>query len=1218
MKNLHLRSVRTLTLFTITAAAWLLCDQRTHSSAAPALTLFEDNFSGGIPGWTAVQPIGGVYIDGPMLWEFDAVTDSFSEQSNLYTDSATFSSSRISSMLINGTVAPVNFTYTARLTAGDDDAFGLIWGFEDEDSFYRVTFARQNRALAGWPYQGVIVDRMNNGQFANLFGPDTTFVNTVGQPFDVTITVSGGQLSLTIVDNPLVAPVTHNLITGLGLPTAPTARVGLFSWGQSGNNPRAFRIQNPVLSPTPLTGDPASTVLANWTFLIPPGGPGTTNALQSPIWAQGLSAAGDRGTMIENSDWTANNIARDTTNFPAPSAIAGNVDWSNYVYSVRFVSNDNDAFGMLLRYKNETNFYRIAFRNQASTAGVKQGISIQKNVDLTFDQIFAATTFIPPTGVPIDVHAFIRTNRLQIVIVANPLGASPSSFFFGPFDIAGGTVDNGKVGIFSWAQYNEPTQTTADAGTEVDSVKVSQVDGEALIVASPFGTPNPAIGISDLTPNSLITATNNDLVVSAPGVRQILVGWSGVGSVPASGTTNNVTFTLSTFSSIIWNWRTEYLLTTSASTGGSVGASTGPWIANGSNVTVTATAAPGFIFTGWLGDSIAVSSTNLTLAMVRPITLTANFAADSDSDGLADDWELQYFGNLSQSGAGDPDADTVSNLNEFLLGTNPNHAEALLVSDGLTSQWINTHRDVALPGQMRVIDFGAGFRGVFDDSNDNRSANDFTFIASTNYADFASFQSPRMVVRSNLWNTSWGSNFSASIEFSVGDDDGNCFYFRYRDERNWYRVTLCGSDPLGAPARPNVGLSVQRRVNGNYANLTAVSSTGPAFAGYTDPTDGLGTPAGFKRVRLTVNATNESFEVRVIGWDVATMDFNANFELINTYTDTSHTNGSIGLGFWGQGAFGGNQNQTNGTPIPFGGFADNISVKAPADGSVVFSENWETVPLTNQFPTGWTNAHAGSAVLEGNWHMSAHGTIAQQSNEGLLSSGTLFAPKGDADGPILLAPNPMATNYYLQIGLHPFDNDGIGFVYDFQDTNNFTRVLFRSEQTFETDVPPGLTVSRRSGGVWTDIVAGDPAFTYTPGRPFEVTFANNNGDFTLVAKDLDNPGTPVKWHWTGPAATPGNRFGIATWLFQDAHVLYARAYSLPTTTPVVPFKITKITVSGGIVTLDVSKPAGSNYHVLRASNVEGPYVTNAANQSAAQYTEPAPPAGAYYRLQLMP
>src|SRR4051812_18471867 len=80
----------------------------TASFAAPATVLFQDDFNGGIPGWTAIQPVGGNYLDGPMIWEYDKVSESFGEQSNLYTDSATFSGSRITSMLINSTVAPAN------------------------------------------------------------------------------------------------------------------------------------------------------------------------------------------------------------------------------------------------------------------------------------------------------------------------------------------------------------------------------------------------------------------------------------------------------------------------------------------------------------------------------------------------------------------------------------------------------------------------------------------------------------------------------------------------------------------------------------------------------------------------------------------------------------------------------------------------------------------------------------------------------------------------------------------------------------------------------------------------------------------------------------------------------------------------------------------------------------------------------------------------------
>jgi len=1199
--------------------------------AAPATLLFEDNFNGGIPGWTAVQPVAGVYLDGPMLWVYDASTDSFSEQSNLYTDSATFSGTRISSMLINSTVAPTNFTYTARLTAGDDDAFGLIWAYEDEDSFYRVTFARQNRTTAGWPYQGVIVDRMNNGQITNVFGPDQTFVNTANQPFDVTITVNNGLLTLVIVNDPLGSaggPFVHNLITGGALPTAPSAKVGLFSWGMSGTNPRAFQIQNPVLTPTPLTGDPAGSVLANWSFLITPRGDGSINmnSPAPPVWGQGLSLNGDRGTMIETSDTflNADNVANSpgNTNFAAPSAVAGDINWTNYIYSARFILSDDDGWGMLLRYQNETNFYRVAFRNQNSQAGVRRGLTIQKNFNFVFDQVYSnsAAGFIPPIGVPFEVHASIQANRLQVIAINNPDSAGASAAATGPIDITGDTLSAGKIGVFSWAM--NTGGTTSDAGTEVDWVKVQNVAGEGFLVSSAYGTPEPPNGLNDYPINTLITAKVDTVVTISPQVRQVLVGWTGFGSVPASGATNEAVFTMSGLSGITWKWQTQYLLTTNTTPGGSVTATQGPWVPATSNITVTATPDAGYLFTGWAGDSISTLA-NLTFPMGRPVTLTANFAPDLDADGMADTWEVQYFGTLDTNAVGDADSDLVSNGDEYQLGTNPNHAESLAATDGLDSKWVNVQRDVALPSQMRVVDFGSGYRGVWDDSNDNRSANDYTFIPATNGANYASFQSPRVIVKSNLWTESWASNFSASLEFTVGDNDANCFYFRYLNESNWYRVTLCGEFDLDAVARPRVGLSVQRRVNGKYDQVATATVSGQPFATYTDPTDNTvvdpTTAAGYKRIRVTVSATNENFEIRSAGWEYTQAQFDPNTELVVTFTDASLSSGRIGFGLWGQGAFSVNSNQVHGIEVPFGAMVDNIVVRSPASGSIVFSEDWETAPLTNQFPAGWTNPYEAAPPLAGNWHMSAHGTIAQQSNQGTSTTGTASNPKGDADGPILIAPNPMSANYHLQLGFHPFDDDGIGFVYDFQDTNNFSRVLFTSAHAPDAGFGAGLTVSRKSGGVWSDIVAGDASFIYVPGRPFDVTFANNNGAYTLIARDRDNPALTAKWHWIGTPAAAGNRFGAAVWAFQDAHLLYARAYNLPALAPTTTFKITKISLSGGNVVLDISKPEGSSYHVLRATAVTGPYTTNAASQTGAQYSEPLPVGSTYfYRLQLLP
>ena len=47
------------------------------------------------------------------------------------------------------------------------------------------------------------------------------------------------------------------------------------------------------------------------------------------------------------------------------------------------------------------------------------------------------------------------------------------------------------------------------------------------------------------------------------------------------------------------------------------------------------------------------------------------WAADTDQDGLEDGWELQYFGNLDQGGQGDPDNDTLTNVDEQRLGGDP-------------------------------------------------------------------------------------------------------------------------------------------------------------------------------------------------------------------------------------------------------------------------------------------------------------------------------------------------------------------------------------------------------------------------------------------------------------------------------------------------------------------------------------------------------------------
>lgn len=57
--------------------------------------------------------------------------------------------------------------------------------------------------------------------------------------------------------------------------------------------------------------------------------------------------------------------------------------------------------------------------------------------------------------------------------------------------------------------------------------------------------------------------------------------------------------------------------------------------------------------------------------------------SDTDADGLADSWEIEKFGGkTAQNGNGDPDADGSRNLDEFTSNTNPNDPDSQPNTDG--------------------------------------------------------------------------------------------------------------------------------------------------------------------------------------------------------------------------------------------------------------------------------------------------------------------------------------------------------------------------------------------------------------------------------------------------------------------------------------------------------------------------------------------------------
>ncbi len=1173
--------------------------------------LFADNFVDDVPGWTAVAPVGTTgttYVSGPLRWIYDSVNGGFTENSNVYTDAAGFSTTRVAPMLINDTVAGETFTFNARMIASDNDGSGLVFGYQDENNFYRITFAVQDRS-GGFPWHGWSFDRMVDGVPEILAGDDgsvdfdsPTFVPTQAAAFDVTISVGpGNSLNVSVaefVDSGF--PFETPLIESLTLPTSAAGQVGIMVWGQSGGTGPLSGIffTNLSLEPIPLVNATPAT-LAGWTSFVPGNALGESSA---GLGNWGL-AWGENGLYRSLNESSNGNLAatdidgNDHIDFSAPTLVAGDENWTDYLYTARIIPSDNDGHGVVFRFKDPDNFYRIALSSQGDGGGRPwQGVSVQKKVNGVWSEIYHQDptvdpdAFIPPDDVPYDILVTISENRLEFVITGDPEGTAVTHFY-GPFNITGDTVDSGKIGVFSWGMQH----------TEIDFVKVELSRGIPLQINSPFGNPSPSIGLSNYEVDEVVTATVEAVVEESPGVRRLLTGWTGSGSVPATGTSNSVTFNINQFSFLTWEWQSEFRLDIAVGPGGSVAGADQEWYAEGSAVTLEAMPDIGFLFAGWSG-SASSSTSPLSLTLSGPVSLSAGFTADSDGDGLADAWELANFGNLAANSDGDVDNDGADNLTEFQRGTDPNFAEQLISEDGINARWENVKRDPAQSGLWLVQDFGQGYRGVTENTNHHRGADlsggPAPLFPPENMVPQVSFEGPRMIVSNGVWNSDW-KDYILESTIVVGDNDGNSLYFRYQDEENWYRFNIEGTD-AEADWRPPFGVSLQKRVDGVYSDLGRDDRLA------MDPAD----ISWFKQVKIRISAIGSNFEVLVTPYDTLSVPpaYNEGLGVVISFTDDSLADGRVGFGSWGQSGVA----VTDLIPVGAGTFHDDITVTV--DGVVVFEENWENEPLQSELPDGWENPLLGTPS-EGTWIRSPD-SIVQNSNALTSTTGTLGNPKADGEGPILLAPDQMSANYFLEIGFHPFDNDGIGFVYDYIDSDNYARVLFNSQvPAGDGNMPQGVNISRKSGGVWTDMVVQDRSFIYGQGQPFGIDFSNNNGSYQLNVWETDNPDNSASFGWTGQSASAGNRFGLATWGETNAHFTYARASSLPTKATG-PLTISGISVGAGQVVLEVDS-SGAAYDVERATDLGARnWEIVATGQTGNQWTGDLPTDSqqAYWRL----
>jgi len=153
-----------------------------------------------------------------------------------------------------------------------------------------------------------------------------------------------------------------------------------------------------------------------------------------------------------------------------------------------------------------------------------------------------------------------------------------------------------------------------------------------LLVSSEHDSPVPGVGEHWYPAGTPVAAS---VTSPWPGetneTRHVCTGWTGTGSVPASGTSTGVDFVIHAPSNLTWNWRTEHYLTVTSPIGEPSGEG---WYEE--NSTAYASFETGgitqentrYIFVNWTGDASGMGLTSEPIVMEEPKTAVANWTAE--------------------------------------------------------------------------------------------------------------------------------------------------------------------------------------------------------------------------------------------------------------------------------------------------------------------------------------------------------------------------------------------------------------------------------------------------------------------------------------------------------------------------------------------------------------------------------------------------------------
>jgi hypothetical protein len=225
------------------------------------------------------------------------------------------------------------------------------------------------------------------------------------------------------------------------------------------------------------------------------------------------------------------------------------------------------------------------------------------------------------------------------------------------------------------------------AGGDAHSMAVCRGEVHPLVVTSA-----PAASTSVRTlgiVHGFQTTFRVPTTITSVTTQFICTGWTGGGAVPAAGTSNALTFTMSGDGTLAWLWRTNFQVAFETSGRGNITGATNGWYAIGSYLTATGMPDVWHHLAGWSGDVASGQGATpaIALAIDQPRVLTAAFEPNLAPRGTPEHW-IAAHGLTNQpfdlAEMDDRDGDGRPAWEEFTADTDPTNAASVLEISSLS------------------------------------------------------------------------------------------------------------------------------------------------------------------------------------------------------------------------------------------------------------------------------------------------------------------------------------------------------------------------------------------------------------------------------------------------------------------------------------------------------------------------------------------------------